>query len=265
MMMFFFFWNLHPDSTMHFFSIFMWSFLLLIHYTMADDLTLMNPQAQEDVLASPPNFLPDDLPGETSSNHFTASGWTSDIDPELESQITNHESLFLAGNDIGNCDNGAEHSNQGFLPRRSRRSLTRFNKRRDPDFCIIQQPKQFVQPQESPGDAIPENSKMVPLMGPGQKPEELRRLLNSFPGTNGPSNELLCKIDSKPLHQVPVCAPRYAETSPAAVLIPCRFCKSESFDMLSLHPFIHPDTANVLRGKKIPFFCHPRMNFCEFI
>lgn len=251
MMMIFFFLN------MHFFTIVMWSFLLLINCTTADDLTLMNPQAHGDALASSPNFLPDDLPGETSGNHLTASGWTSDIDPELESQITNHESLFLAGNDIGKCDNGAERSNQGFLPRKFRRSLTRFNKRRDPDFCILQQPKQPVQPQDSPGDVIPENSKMVPLMGPGQKPEELRRLLNSFPGTNGPSNELLCKIDSKPLHQVPVCAPRYAGTSPAAVLIPCRFCKSEVLNWYHSIPSFTPIPPTYWEARRSHFSATP--------
>lgn len=225
--------NLHLDLTMYVSTIVMWSLLLLIYYTTAKDLTLMTSRAQEDdPLAASPNFFSDDSFGEISDNQITASGWTSEIDHEPESQTSNHESLFLAGNDIGNCNNRAEHSDQGFLPSRSRRSLTRFNKRRDPDLCIFQQQKQPVPLQKSPDDTIPGNSKTVPLMGPGLRPEDLRMLLNSFPGTNGQPNQLLCKIDSKPLHQVPVCAPRYAETSPAAALFPCRFCKSEVFGRL---------------------------------
>lgn len=207
-------------------SIFL-SLLFGIHYTTANDLTLVNSGAPGDTLASSATFLPDDLPREISGNLPTASGWKSDSGNEPESQQKNHESLLLAGNDIGNCADGAGYSDQNSLHGRSQRSLTRFNKRGDPNFCPFQQPEKPVPPPLPPGEAVPGNSKTGPLMGPGPNPEELRMLLYSLPGIDGPSNKRVCNPDSAPLHQIPVCAPKFQGTSPAAILTPCRFCKSE--------------------------------------
>lgn len=243
-------------------SIFL-SLLFRIHYTTANDLTLLNSGAPGDTLASSAIFLPDDLPREISDNHPTASGWTSDSGNVPESQQTNHESLLLAGNEIGNCADGAGYSDQNSLHSSSQRSLTRFNKRRDPDFCPFQQPEKPVPPQWSPGEAIPGNSKTGPLMGPGPNPEELRMLLYSIPGIDGPSNKRVCKPDSAPLYEIPVCAPKFQGTSPAAILNPCRFCKSEILKRLYPPPLSLLSTPypHLLKGKKILFCCQPQIIF----
>lgn len=229
---------------MRFTTYIMWSslsLLFLIYYTTTHDSDLMSPRALENTLASAATFHPDDLPWGTSGNQLKASGLASGSGSKPESQQIDFESSHLAGNEIGTCNRRAEHSDQTFPPGRSRRLLARFSKRGKPNFCSLEHTKQPVSSQESPSQAIPGNSKTVPVMGPGRRPEDLRLLLYSFPGTNGQSNEAVCRIDSEPLYRVPVCAPKYLETSPAALLNPSRFCKFEVVAPSPL-PFLHPIT-----------------------
>lgn len=258
----------HIGLTMYFSTFFMWSFLsllFLVHDATANDLTLMNPRAQEDPLALSANLPPDDLPVEISGKQPTSSDWTLDSGSEPESQQTNDESPespLLDSNDSGNCNNGPEHSSQTLLPSRSRRSLTPFKKRGDPNSCSLQQPKQPVPLQGSPGEVIPGNSKAGPLMGPEPNPQSLRMLLYSVPGIDGPSNRRLCKIPSEPMHQVPVCAPKYQEISPAAVLVPCRFCKSEVLKCyISPFPSFHPMPSPIEKQETPLFAASPKSSY----
>lgn len=113
------------------------SLLFLIQYTLANSLSTMTARAQRDALAPSAFFLLDDLPWETSGNQLTASGWTLDSTKEVESQNPDFISLFFAGNEIKNCQNGAERP--GISSSRFRRSLALFNKRRAPISCGAKQ------------------------------------------------------------------------------------------------------------------------------
>lgn len=146
--------------------------------------------------------------------------------------------------------------------------MARFDKRQDPSSCSAQQLEQRLQPQVSPSQAKPGNSKTAPSMGFGPNPESLRILLYSIQGTDGPPNEALCNINSKPLHRVPVCAHRNIETTPAVVMKPCRFCKPTFVILLSFLLFAIPSPHNptpIERQETPQFCCDPKFIFWDKI
>lgn len=218
--------------------------LFLIHQAIATDLSLMNPQAQEDTLDSSGVFLPAD-------NQPAISAWTSEktSNSELGQQNNSIKGPGLpifAGSAIANCDSRIENSQeQTFTPSRSRRSFARFHQRRIPDSCIFQPTdRPAVVPQkseegisdpstpspENPGPSIPGKPNSAPQVESSKGPasnEELRALIYSFPGTNGEPNSDACSILLKPLHKVPVCAPQHQlRNSFADTVSPARLCES---------------------------------------
>lgn len=224
--------------------------LFLIHHAIANESSLMSPQAPEDTLASSV-FLPADPLAQIPGSYLFTSAWksrkVSNSEPGLEQSSTEGPELpILAGNDIVTCNSRIEKfPDQIFAPSRSRRSLARFNKRRIPDFCSFQPTDQpVIAPQnleevrtsapltpspEVPGPRIPGKSNSAspeePLKGPASG-EEMRALIYQFPGTNGEPNPNVCSIRLKPLHKVPICAPPHpTRDSFADAVSPARFCK----------------------------------------
>lgn len=225
------------------------SSLFLIHQAIANNLGLMNPQGQGDTLDSSGVFLPGDLLAGTPSNQLTTPAWTSErtsnSEPGLQQTSIKGPELPLFAAAIANCNSGIEDSqDQTFTPNRSRRSFTRFNKRRIPDFCVFQPlGRPFVAPQkleegisdpsnpspEIPGPGYPGKSNSAPQVGPLKGPgsnEEIRALIYLFPGTNGEPNTDACDILLKPLHKVPICAtPHPSRDSFADIVSPARLCE----------------------------------------
>lgn len=224
--------------------------LFLIHHVIANDSSLMSPQAPEDTLASSA-FLPADplaqIPGNDLSTSALKSGKVSNSEPGLEQTSAEGRELpILAGNDIAICNSRIEKfPDQIFTPGRSRSSLARFNKRRIPDFCSFQPTDQpVVAPQnleegrtsdplnpspEVPGPRIPGKSNSAspeePLTGPASV-EEMRALIYLFPGIDGEPNPNVCSILLRPLHKVPICAPPHpARDSFADAVTPARLCE----------------------------------------
>lgn len=236
----------------------------------------MSPQAPEDTLASSV-FLPADPQAQIPGNYFSTSAWksgkVSKSEPGLEQTSTEGpELLILAGNDIAICNSRIEKfPDQIFVPSRSRQSLARFNKRRIPDFCSSQPTDQpVVAPQnleegrtsdpltpspEVSGPRIPgrENSASPeePLKGPASG-EEMRALINLFPGTDGVPNPDVCSILLKPLHKVPICAPPHpTRDSFADAVSPARLCK---FLFSVFFPTLHYKTPHISSGPIVSFF-----------
>lgn len=224
--------------------------LLLIHHAIANESSLMSPQAPEDTLASSV-FLPANPLAQIPGNYLSTSAWKlrklSNSEPGLEQTSTVGPELpILAGNDIAICNSRIENPpDQTFAPSRSRRSLARLNKRRIPDFCSFQPTDQPVVPPQNleeegksdpltpspevPGPRIPGKSNSAspeePLKGPGSF-EEMRALIYLFPGTNGQPNPNVCSILLKPLHKVPICAPPHpTRDSFADAVSPARLCE----------------------------------------
>ena len=220
--------------------------LFLIHQVIAKDSSLMNFQAQGDILDSSGVALPDDLLTETPSNQLSTPASTSEeinySEPGLQqTSVEDPELPLFAGSSIANCDSSIENSqDQTFMPYGSRQSLVRLNKRRVSDFCIFQPtdaPQRLEEgvsdpstpSPEVPGLGIPGKSNSAPQVGPSKGPasnEEYRELIYSLPGTNGEPNDDVCSILLEPLHKVPICAPPNQDRdSYADTVSPSRLCE----------------------------------------
>lgn len=217
--------------------------MFLIHQAIANDLSLMNPQAQGDTLDSSGVFLPVDLLTETPSNQFATPTWSSEKISNSEPGLGPILSPFAAL--ASGCNNRIGNSQeQTFTPSRFRRSLAGINKRRIPDFCNFQPTdRPVVAPQkleegtsdpstpspETPHPGVPGKSNSAPSVGPSKGPasnEEIRALIYSLPGINGEPNPAACDILLKPLHKVPICVPPHpARDSVAEILSPARLCE----------------------------------------
>lgn len=219
--------------------------LFLIHQAIANDSSLVNFQAQEDILDSSGFVLPADLLAENPSNQLSTPASTSEkidySEPGLQqTSVEGPELPLFAGSSVANCDSRIDNpQDQTLTPSISRQSLVRFNKRRLSDFCTFQPtdtPQKLEEgisdpstpSPEVPGLGIPGKSNSAPQVGPSKGPasnEELRALIYSLPGTNGEPNNDACSIPLKPLHKVPLCAPPRKRSSAADTVSPARLCE----------------------------------------
>lgn len=135
--------------------------LFLIHYTVASDLGVIRPRAQEDHLADSSRVFPsDDLIAEIPGNQLIiAEDTTSNADPGLNWQqeqqqqtwLKSPEAPLLAGGANAQCNNGdeiiPEHTS---TPRRFRRSSVQHAKRQSKTFCTVHERQKLQNGEEIP-------------------------------------------------------------------------------------------------------------------
>lgn len=233
------------------------SLLFLIHYTLASDLGLIRPRAQEDHLADYPGDFPsDDLMAEIPGNQLIISGdITGNNEPGLERQqqpqqpqktwLKSPEALRLAGGATAQCNNGAESiPERSFTPRRFRRSSGRHAKRQ----CTVPEPQKLPNGEEAPTK-------------PKTKRPEVGQADSGYPGISLPVVQNIImqirmwgSIAQEPHEglcgpvEVPICVPMLPtreyptqQQSFSHFVVPVRFCKFflSVVDFYHYHPLFH--------------------------
>lgn len=233
--------------TVYFFASIMQTFLsllFLIHYTLASDLGMIRPRAQEDYLADYPRDFPaDDLMAEIPGNQLIISGdTTGNTEPGFERQqqqqqqqtwLKSPEALRLAGGATAQCNNGAESiPEQSLTPRRFRRSSARHAKRQSKTFCTVPEPQKLQNGEEAP-------------IKPEKKLPEVGQADSGYPGISLPIvQDIIMQIRmwgsiSQEPHEgvcgsveVPICVPKLPkrkyptqQQSFSHFVVPVRFCK----------------------------------------
>ena len=215
----------------------MWSRLLsilwLIHCAIA------RPQ---DLLTSPPSFVPENQLEESFGTQLIASGDTSsDSNHEIAQQqqwMEDPKPILIAG---ASCNDAVAAPNQ-VLHSRSRRSRT-FTRRGGGEICIPDDRTQFFkQPEEAQPPAERDAAQPLPLDPTSGKPKRpgkrkkpgakgispdalpMYNALYNFPGEDGKPDYEVCNISQSPLLRVPICAPSQPY-SPISMVLPARFCK----------------------------------------
>lgn len=223
---------------MHFPTPILWLRFLSIYFL--NHCTSARPQGQLDALTQ---FVPENLPGAafgtpllatvdtgSDSNSKTQQTWTED--PEL---------LLLAG--VG-CNGAA--INQNSYPR-SRRSFIKGGREvcsPDDKDQILKLAPQVDQGQQ-PGQGAAQPLLLDPTSVNPDRPEKMKtppkgilsdaslfyNAIYNIPGEDGQPDDELCALSGSLLLRVPICAPP-AMVSPAAIVMPARFCKFSFVNLL---------------------------------
>lgn len=222
---------------MHFPTHILWLRFLLIHFL--NHCTSARPQGQLDALTQ---FVPENLPGAAFGTPLIATGDTSS-DSNSKTQQTwteDPELLLLAG--VG-CNGAAINQNSHS---RSRRSFIKGGREvcsPDDQDQILKQAPQVDQGQQ-PGQGAAQPLLLDPTSVNPDRPEKMKtppkgilsdasllyNAIYNIPGEDGQPDDEVCALSGSPLLRVPICAPP-AMVSPAAIVMPARFCK---FSLLSI-------------------------------
>lgn len=217
--------------------------LFLIHYTVASDLGVIRPRAQEDHLADSSGVFPsDDLIAEIPGNQLIiAEDTIINADPGLEWQqeqqqqtwLKSPEAPLLAGGANAQCNYGdeiiPEHTS---TPRRFRRSSAQHAKRQNKTFCTAHERQKL------------QNGEEIPIK-PEKKGPEVGQGNSGYPGISLPivqniimQTRMWGSISQEPHEGVcgpveaPICVPmlpkrKYPpqQQTFSHFVVPVRFCK----------------------------------------
>lgn len=192
--------------------------LLLVPYGLTDNSI---PLVQEGAVGA---FNSDDAP-ESSRDHVSASGWTTDesSDPEFglpqpSTPATDTSELPLGAESI-EC--GATNPDQ--VQPTSKLKRSRIIDKREKPFCANPQ-FQRSKPASGPVPGSGEEAGRQPRL-PQPDAGVLENLVSRVKGTLGRPNGALC-WSSNPYYRVPICVPVLpVRISPAATVEPARLCK----------------------------------------
>lgn len=233
------------ECMMDFFALIMQTFsmLFLILYTMASDLRVIRPRAQEDHLADSSGILSSsDVIAEIPGNQPTTSGETTgNTEPEFEQQQQQPQQTWLKGPGApllassanAHCNNGAESFPEETLtPSQFRRSSAQHAKRQGKNFCTAPEPQELQNGGEIPSKPEKKGPKVgqadsdysdisIPIV---QNIIMLVRMWGII--SQGPHEEVCGPVE------VPICAPfppkrRYPteQQSFSQLVVPVRFCR----------------------------------------
>lgn len=242
------------ECMMHFSALIMQTFfslLFLILYTIASDLRMIRPRAQEDHPADSSGILSSsDVMAEIPGNQLTTSGETTgNTEPEFEQQqqqqpqktwLKGPGAPLLASSANAHCNNGAESfPEETSTPSQFRRSSAQHAKRQGKAFCTAPKPQELQD-----GGEVPSK--------PGKKGPKVGQADSDYPGISLPIVQdmiMLVKmwgiIAQGPYEEVcgpievPICAPfpptrRYPpeQQTFSQLVVPIRFCRFFSFVFL---------------------------------
>lgn len=222
----------------------MWSSLLFILWLIHS--AVARPQ---DLLTSPPSFLPENQLEESSGTQLIASGdASSDSNQKIAQQeewTEDPKPILIAD---ASCNDAVAAPNQ-VLHSRFLRSQT-FTRRGGGEICIPDDRTQFSkQPEESqpPGRDAAQPLPLDPASGKPKRPGKRKKpgakgisadalpmhnAIYNFPGEDGKPDYEVCNISQYRLLRVPICAPPQPY-SPISMVLPARFCKFFFFFTLS--------------------------------
>lgn len=235
---------------MHFSALIMrtfFSLLFLILYTIASDLRMIRPRAQEDRLADSSGILSSsDVMAEIPGNQLTTSGETTrNTDPEFEQQQQQPQQQpqqpwlkgpgepLLASSANAHCDNGAENfPEETSTPSQFRRSSAQHAKRQGKTFCTAPEPQKL----QDGGEVPSKPGKKGPKVGQADSDysdisipfvQDMIMLVRMWGIISQEPHEEVCGEV-----EVPICAPflpkrKYPleQQTFSQLVVPIRFCR----------------------------------------